>query len=106
MVKTASKKLQPWTNNGWWEKVYKWKHPVDSAENLFKVPVKQWKKWWVLGRRMFNEIYQIMGFNCELFLHPDVSMKVFSPKTRHTTARNAARMAADSAEGIVDEMMG
>ena len=75
-----------------------------SDKNIFKVPVAQWRKWGYLGRRVFNEMYFMVDQSPEHFQHTKFPSQMAPKKIRDTTARNVARMAADSAEDIAEEM--
>jgi hypothetical protein len=62
--------------------------------NRHHVPKKQWSKWSIAGRKVFNEVYSSMVQNAGLFLHPKQG-KI--PATMwKTTAWNAAWTAASS----------
>jgi len=70
-----------------------------SRGNVFHVPVREWKKWSIAGRQVFNEVYSSMRYNQKLFLHP----KQTPPSKDHwgTTAWNAAWTAAKACAGNV-----
>lgn len=64
-------------------------------ENVNKVDNNQWKKWNEAGKRMFNNLFDFMKNNQDLFIHPKTE-KV-SQEQWETTAWNAAWIAADYA---------
>lgn len=65
-----------------------------DAANKHRVPKKQWRKWSLLARKVFNELYSAMVLNKELFLHPH--QKKLTNRMWKTTAWNAAWIAADA----------
>ncbi|HEV8262702.1 MAG TPA: hypothetical protein VGQ19_18350 [Burkholderiales bacterium] len=68
-----------------------------SAVNRHKVPQRQWRKWTLVARKVFNEVYSTMAQNQWTFLHPHQD-KV-SKRLWKTTAWNAAWIAADATRG-------
>lgn len=65
--------------------------------NTHKVPIKQWRRWPIRSRIVFNTVYQSMLRNPEYFLHPmaeRVGLRLWK-----TTAWNAAWVAADASNG-------
>ena len=64
-----------------------------SVRNCNRVPVSQWRKWSGEARRVFNEVYDVMVANAEMFLNP----KQGAPKRAEwrTTSWNAAWIAAE-----------
>jgi hypothetical protein len=66
----------------------------ESGANRYKVPLKKWRKWNVVARRVFNETYSSMSENQNLFLHPHQDK--ISNRMWRTTAWNAAWIAADA----------
>ena len=62
-------------------------------KNTYKVPVKQWRKWSELGRRIFNETFRAMTDNPECYWHPMAAR--ITKRLWRTTAWNAAWIAAD-----------
>lgn len=61
--------------------------------NKHKVPARQWKKWTLVGRAVFNKTYEHMVENQGLYIHPKAiieELEIFK-----TTAWNASWMAAD-----------
>lgn len=38
--------------------------------NVYKVPKRQWKKWTLVGKFTFNELYADMKSNKSIFNHP------------------------------------
>lgn len=67
-----------------------------GTRNRYAVPVKQWRKWSVGARRVFNELYSSMIQNQDLFMHPSQAGLV-SKRNWKTTAWNAAWIAASAA---------
>lgn len=65
-----------------------------SRANLYRVPVRKWRKWSAMGRQVFNEVYSAMAGNQRLFLHPQQDK--ISKRMWRTTAWNAAWIAADA----------
>jgi hypothetical protein len=66
----------------------------NTRKNVFNVPQRQWRKWPVLGRQVFNEVYTSMTKNQEMFLHP--KQEKVSRSHWKTTAWNAAWTAASA----------
>jgi hypothetical protein len=66
----------------------------ETRANVFHVPVKQWRKWGPLGKKVFNEVYSAMAGNQKLFLHPHAEK--LSRRMWKTTCWNAAWIAADA----------
>lgn len=68
---------------------------TESRANVYRVPVKQWRKWSPVARQVFNEVYSSMVKNREFFLHPKQQI----PSRDHwkTTAWNAAWTSATAA---------
>ena len=65
-----------------------------GTANRNHVPLRQWRKWSSLARRVFNETYGAMMANPEHYWHP-MSERV-GKKLWKTTAWNAAWIAADA----------
>lgn len=63
------------------------------TDNKHKVPKKQWKKWNEKSQDLFNGLYEHMGENQSLYLHPHTIM--IPNDYWNTTAWNAAFMAAE-----------
>jgi hypothetical protein len=61
--------------------------------NTYYVSKRQWGKWTVVGKHVFNKTYGYMTENPHLFVHPKAELVL----TEHfkTTAWNAAWTAAD-----------
>ena len=68
--------------------------PKRESVNRHKVPLRQWRKWNVAARKVFNEVYGTMAQNQWTFLHPHQGK--ISAKMWKTTAWNAAWIAADA----------
>ena len=66
-----------------------------KAENAFKVPARQWKKWTLVGRHVFNKTFETMRDNQSLFLHTELQDQKMPDKLWRTTAWNAAWISAD-----------
>jgi hypothetical protein len=70
--------------------------------NIHKVPKKQWRKWDIIGRSVFNKTYDLMKENPHLFRHPkDPSI---SKRWADTTAWNAAWISADHVAEALKEI--
>lgn len=67
---------------------------VNSAENLYKVSVRQWRKWDAFSRFVFNEVYSSMIGDPWAFSHPKAAEVPDGHWT--TTAWNAAWTAAEA----------
>lgn len=65
-----------------------------DAINRHRVPKKQWQKWSVAARKVFNEVYSAMAKNAKLFMHP--KQERVPARMWTTTAWNAAWTAADA----------
>ena len=70
---------------------------MSASDNLHKVPMKVWKRWTPRQRKVFNEVYDTMLCNQELFRHPDAAAIPMTQWT--TTAWNAAWIAAGAVKG-------
>lgn len=68
-----------------------------SRVNLYHAPGKQWRKWNVRARGVFNLVYSTMRSNQRLFAHPKAP--AVSREHWGTTAWNAAWTAANAANG-------
>lgn len=68
-----------------------------EVANTHKVPRRQWKKWTVVGKHVFNKTFKFMIDNPDLFYHPETIRRArqLPDKEFRTTAWNAAWMAAD-----------
>lgn len=62
--------------------------------NLHKVPKSPWKKWSAEAQNIFNEVYELMKTNQNLFSHPKAAVQ--QAEFWDTTAWNAAWTAADA----------
>ena len=64
-----------------------------AVRNLYKVPVKEWRKWNAAEKQLFNSTYSHMYKNYDFYTHPNQE----KPKHFHwkVLAWNAAWMAAD-----------
>lgn len=66
---------------------------MEQPENIHKVAKRQWKKWTVDGRLVFNDLYSTSLNNQHIFLHPKDGMNKEEYWT--TIAWNHAWLAAD-----------
>jgi len=74
------------------------------VRNSNRVPQKQWRKWSVKARKVFNDVYEFLMKNQWAMLHP----KAPTPKPVHwkTTAWNSAWIAADAVDDdLPDEIV-
>lgn len=71
---------------------------VKSRANLYHVPVKQWKKWTLDARQVFNEVYSSMVKNQVIFNHP--RQEKISREHWKTVCWNAAWTAACAIQDI------
>ncbi len=71
-------------------------------KNTHKVPKKQWKKWPDIGKMVFNEVYETMSHNAELFTHPKTGKLV--KEQWDTVAWNSAWIAADATVNALNEI--
>lgn len=67
-----------------------------DAVNRHRVPPKKWRKWSMLARKVFNELFSCMSENRDLFLHPH--QEKISQRLWKTTCWNAAWIAADAVQ--------
>lgn len=65
-----------------------------GVSNAYKVPVKQWRKWSELARRVFNLHFYELKENQRVLTHPKT--QPISQREWRTQAWNAAWLAADS----------
>lgn len=65
--------------------------------NEYKVSKKQWKRWTVVARHVFNKTYYLMTTRFDLFMHPKAIARgiVLTDEEIKTTAWNASWTAAD-----------
>lgn len=66
------------------------------AQNEYRVPKRQWRKWTCIGRHVFNLTYAAMQENPSFYRHP--KDPPVSKRWSGTTAWNAAWIAADHAD--------
>ncbi len=71
-------------------------------KNVYKVHSRKWKKWSVVAKGVFNRTYAIMKDNPGLFRHPKDPSR--SAKFFKTTAWNAAWIAADHVDEMLEEI--
>jgi hypothetical protein len=77
---------------------------VTTAANLFKVPKKLWRQWDKPGRRVFNEVYNRVRHNPEIWTHPDIYLHVRGrerTKQWAVTAWNVAWAAAEATQRAI-----
>lgn len=72
---------------------------TESRANIYRVPEKQWRRWGITARQVFNDVLSSMVKNQSLFLHPDQPKA--SKSHWRTTAWNAAWTAASAVAKIV-----
>lgn len=65
------------------------------ARNIYKVPVRQWRKWSELARLIFNEMFFTLKENQSVLTHPKT--QPISKREWRTQAWNSAWLAADAA---------
>lgn len=71
-----------------------------KPRNRFKVPSARWNRWGDAARCVFNSVMLKMKDDQRLYLHPKTEPM---PKVRwQTTAWNAAWIAAESAQDVLD----
>lgn len=66
---------------------------MDNPENIHGVSKRQWKKWTVSGRNIFNDLMGASVDNQNLFHHPKATHLEW--KHWYTVAWNHAWLAAD-----------
>lgn len=66
---------------------------MEQPENIHKVAKRQWKKWTVDGRNVFNDLYSTSISNQNIFNHPNQSN--LQRDHWRTIAWNHAWLAAD-----------
>jgi len=64
-----------------------------TEDNKHEVNKKQWKKWNETSKDVFNGLYEYMGENQHLFLHPQTI--IIPHEYWNVTAWNAAWIAAE-----------
>jgi hypothetical protein len=69
---------------------------TESRSNIYHVPLKQWRKWGISARQVFNEVYSSMNLGQRNFLHPKT--KSLPRSQWKTTCWNAAWTAASAVE--------
>lgn len=69
----------------------------DKVQNIYKVPVKAWRKWCVTARATFNSTYDYMR---EGVLFPELFNQL-SNNTKRVVAWNAAWLAADNMNHVI-----
>lgn len=65
-----------------------------NIKNKNRVPLKQWRKWGVHARDVFNQTYAFIHDNPRLMTHP--KMTKVKPEHWKTIAWNAGWIAADA----------
>jgi len=68
-------------------------HKDINPQNAHSVPKKQWKKWTMIGKNVFNKTYEYMMENPDHFKHPNADL--VPTEFFKITAWNAAWIAAD-----------
>lgn len=77
---------------------------ANGAKNAYKVPVKKWRKWSELARRVFNLHFYELKENQSILTHPQCD--TMSARMWRTVAWNAAWLAADSVMSALQTMAG
>ena len=75
-----------------------------SAGNPYHVPMRQWRKWSEIARRVFNEVYSSMNMNQDRIRHPRAG-KVSRDQWK-TCAWNSAWIAACAVMSNLEIMVG
>jgi hypothetical protein len=73
---------------------------VGDVKNLYRVPKDQWKKWQDSQRAMFNEMYDQIINDQNLFRHPKAA--ILHNDHWKTYAWNTAWVAADTMEIVFE----
>lgn len=76
--------------------------PRTTEANRNLVPKRQWAKWNCVAKRVFNEVYETMAPNPDLFSHPKA--KPVSESHFNTTAWNAAWTAAEAVKAALKDI--
>lgn len=71
---------------------------VESRGNLYKVPMRQWRKWDAGSRKVFNEVYSSMNRSQGIFTHP--KQEQMPRQQWKTICWNAAWTAASASEKV------
>lgn len=71
------------------------KHSIATV-NENRVPQKQWRKWNIKARRVFNDLYSSL-MDSQLWL-PNSLQKKITPQEHKVISWNAAWLAADAAK--------
>lgn len=66
----------------------------NTDANIYKVPLKQWRRWDSHQRAIFNHVYSTMKNNQEMFRHP--KQAPMASEYWNTPCWNAAWTAADA----------
>ena len=66
---------------------------MEEPENIHKVAKRQWKKWTVDGRNVFNDLYSTSIGDQRIMRHP-LTTPIYEPHWK-TIAWNHAWLAAD-----------
>lgn len=74
-----------------------------KVRNLYKVPLKQWRKWSETARTVFNRVYDFAYNNQPLVTHPKAE-KV-KPTHWKTVAWNVAWIAADAVDDTIPDVI-
>jgi len=74
-----------------------------QQENHYRVAKRKWKNWPDICQRVFNETYESMMENQDLFMHPKA--KGIEPAFWTTICWNAAWTAADSAQQALKDII-
>ena len=80
-------------------------HKARGAKNAHKVPLKKWRKWSELARRVFNLHFYALNMNQTILCAPTKNKDwLISKKEWRTQSWNAAWLAADSVMDALKEM--
>jgi hypothetical protein len=66
---------------------------METPDNIHKVSKRQWKRWTVDGRNVFNDLYDTVLNGQSIMKHPNHN--VVAPNHWETIAWNSAWLAAD-----------
>ena len=72
-----------------------------NIKNVNRVPLKQWRKWSVSARSVFNDCYDFYINNQSIMNHPKAQK--LKPYYWKTISWNAAWIAADATDGTIPE---
>lgn len=80
---------------------------MTKTKNLYRVPVKQWRKWSEAARAVFNRVYDFVLSNPDVMNHPKAEK--LKPMHWKTVAWNTGWIAADAVDdeipAIVEDIL-